>query len=159
MAEADMSSPHKAPAPPPNSLPGIDVSHHQDTIDWAQVAGSGIRFAIAKATEGTGYIDPLFSTNRADAMAAGIAFGAYHFARPDRGRATLDGLDPREPAARRAVGAVLQEIGFPQTLRVRELVGSGVAFRELEVVPVSLEDAFVTLTRDSDRAGGGSGHG
>jgi GH25 family lysozyme M1 (1,4-beta-N-acetylmuramidase) len=75
--------PHKAPAPPPNSLPGIDVSHHQNAIDWTQVAGSGIRFAIAKATEGTGYIDPLFSTNRADAMAAGITFGAYHFARPD----------------------------------------------------------------------------
>lgn len=75
--------PHKAPAPPPNSLPGIDVSHHQDAIDWTKVAGSGVRFAIAKATEGTAYIDPLFATNRADAMAVGIAFGAYHFARPD----------------------------------------------------------------------------
>jgi GH25 family lysozyme M1 (1,4-beta-N-acetylmuramidase) len=75
--------PLQAPPPPPNSLPGIDVSHHQDAIDWTQVAGSGIRFAIAKASEGTGYIDPLFSTNRADAMAAGITFGAYHFARPD----------------------------------------------------------------------------
>jgi GH25 family lysozyme M1 (1,4-beta-N-acetylmuramidase) len=77
------AEPRKAPAPPPNSLPGIDVSHHQNAIDWTKVAGSGVRFAIAKATEGTGYIDPLFSTNRADAMAAGIAFGAYHFARPD----------------------------------------------------------------------------
>lgn len=42
---------------------------------------------------------------------------------------------------------------------VAELVGSGVTFRELEVAPVSLEDAFVTLTRDPDRVGGGSGHG
>jgi ABC-2 type transport system ATP-binding protein len=42
--------------------------------------------------------------------------------RPDRGRAYLAGLDPRNPAARRSVGAVLQEIGFPQSLRVRELV-------------------------------------
>ena len=73
----------RAPAPPPNSLPGIDVSHHQNAIDWTQVAGSGIRFAIAKATEGTGYADPLFSTNRAGAMTAGLTFGAYHFARPD----------------------------------------------------------------------------
>ncbi len=77
------TGPRKALAPPPNSLPGIDVSHHQDAIDWTKVAGSGVRFAIAKATEGTGFIDPLFSTNRADAMAAGITFGAYHFARPD----------------------------------------------------------------------------
>lgn len=69
--------------PPPGSLPGIDVSHHQNAIDWTQVAASGVQFAIAKASEGTGYIDPLFSTNRAEAMAAGIVFGAYHFARPD----------------------------------------------------------------------------
>jgi GH25 family lysozyme M1 (1,4-beta-N-acetylmuramidase) len=71
------------PVPPTDSLPGIDVSHHQNAIDWTQVAASGVRFAIAKATEGTAYIDPLFSTNRAEAMAAGIVFGAYHFARPD----------------------------------------------------------------------------
>jgi GH25 family lysozyme M1 (1,4-beta-N-acetylmuramidase) len=70
-------------APPPDSLPGIDVSHHQDEIDWTKVAGSGVRFAIAKATEGTGFVDPRFSTNRAEAMAAGVTFGAYHFARPD----------------------------------------------------------------------------
>jgi ABC-2 type transport system ATP-binding protein len=42
--------------------------------------------------------------------------------RPDAGRALLGGLDPRVPEARRHVGAVLQEIGFPQTLRVDELV-------------------------------------
>ena len=42
---------------------------------------------------------------------------------------------------------------------VAELVGSGVTFRELEVVPVSLEDAFVALTRDAGRAAGESGHG
>jgi GH25 family lysozyme M1 (1,4-beta-N-acetylmuramidase) len=75
--------PHVAPIPPPNALPGIDVSHHQNEIDWTQVAASGVRFAIAKATEGTGFIDPMFSTNRAGAMANGVVFGAYHFARPD----------------------------------------------------------------------------
>jgi len=68
---------------PPNSLPGIDVSHYQHQIDWTQVAASGIRFTFAKATEGTGYVDPMYETNKAEAMAAGIVFGAYHFARPD----------------------------------------------------------------------------
>ena len=38
--------------PPAGSLPGIDVSHYQGTIDWAQVSASGVRFAIAKATDG-----------------------------------------------------------------------------------------------------------
>ena len=42
--------------------------------------------------------------------------------RPDAGRARLFGRDPREPTARRAVGAVLQEIGYPPGLRVRETV-------------------------------------
>ncbi|MFB3739038.1 MAG: GH25 family lysozyme [Candidatus Velamenicoccus archaeovorus] len=70
-------------APPPGAVPGIDVSHHQGEIDWAQVAASGVRFAIAKATEGLGYDDPMYATNRAGATAAGITFGAYHFARPD----------------------------------------------------------------------------
>ena len=42
--------------------------------------------------------------------------------RPDRGVAELFGRDAREPAARGSVGAVLQEIGFPPALRVRETI-------------------------------------
>jgi GH25 family lysozyme M1 (1,4-beta-N-acetylmuramidase) len=68
---------------PVGSLPGIDVSHWQETIDWAQVAASGQRFAVAKATEGQNYVDPMYATNAAGAAANGIVFGAYHFAKPD----------------------------------------------------------------------------
>src|SRR6266545_4590823 len=68
---------------PPGAIPGIDVSHHQGTIDWAQVAASGQRFVIAKASEGLFSVDPTYATNRAGATAAGLVFGAYHFARPD----------------------------------------------------------------------------
>ncbi len=62
---------------------GIDVSHYQGTIDWNRVAASGKAFVFAKATEGQTYTDPTYSTNRAGAEAAGLRFGAYHFARPD----------------------------------------------------------------------------
>lgn len=72
-------------AQPAGAIPGIDVSHHQDAIDWAQVAASGQRFAIAKATEGRTFVDPMYATNKAGAEANGIAFGAYHFAQPDDG--------------------------------------------------------------------------
>jgi GH25 family lysozyme M1 (1,4-beta-N-acetylmuramidase) len=72
-----------ATSPPPGAVPGIDVSHWQGQIDWPKVAASGQRFVIAKATEGVNYIDPTYATNRAGAMAAGLVFGAYHFARPD----------------------------------------------------------------------------
>ncbi len=65
------------------ALPGIDVSHHQDAIDWAMVAASGVRFVFAKATEGQSFDDPLYLTNKAGAEANGIAFSAYHFAKPD----------------------------------------------------------------------------
>src|SRR4051812_17577721 len=37
---------------------GVDVSHWQGTINWATVAGAGIKFAFCKATEGTTYVDP-----------------------------------------------------------------------------------------------------
>jgi Tol biopolymer transport system component len=62
---------------------GIDVSHWQGTIDFDAVAGSGIRFVFAKATEGQTFDDPNYATYRADAGSAGLAFGAYHYARPD----------------------------------------------------------------------------
>ncbi len=62
---------------------GIDVSHWQGSIDWLQVAGAGKSFAIAKATEGVGYKDDKYDLNKAGAMANGLEFGAYHFARPE----------------------------------------------------------------------------
>ena len=61
---------------------GIDVSHWQGTIDWAKVKAAGKTFAIAKATEGIGFEDDTYDRNKAGAMAQGIKFGAYHFARP-----------------------------------------------------------------------------
>jgi len=66
-------------------LPGIDVSHWQGSINWAQVRGDGIRFAFAKATQGTTFVDDRYATNKAGATAQGIAFGAYHFAEPGGG--------------------------------------------------------------------------
>jgi GH25 family lysozyme M1 (1,4-beta-N-acetylmuramidase) len=61
---------------------GIDVSVWQGTIDWAKVKGSGKTFVFAKATEGIGFEDARYDANRAGAMAQGLKFGAYHFARP-----------------------------------------------------------------------------
>ena len=61
---------------------GIDVSHWQGTIDWARVKGSGRSFAIAKATEGIGFLDDAYARNKAGAMGQGLKFGAYHFAQP-----------------------------------------------------------------------------
>jgi GH25 family lysozyme M1 (1,4-beta-N-acetylmuramidase) len=64
-------------------LEGVDVSHWQGTISWSKVAAAGKKFAIIKATESDDFIDNLYATNHANAKAAGLWTGAYHFARPD----------------------------------------------------------------------------
>lgn len=60
---------------------GIDVSHFQGTIDWAEVAKAGKAFAFIKATDGCGVGDPMFRANWSRARAAGLRRGAYHFFR------------------------------------------------------------------------------
>lgn len=58
---------------------GIDVSHHNGTIDWPVVAEQEIDFAYVKATEGSGHVDERFAENWRGARAAGLTVGAYHF--------------------------------------------------------------------------------
>lgn len=61
---------------------GIDISHHQQHIDWSQIAAQNIRFAFLKATEGSDHIDSLFERNWAAVKQAGIVRGAYHYFSP-----------------------------------------------------------------------------
>jgi GH25 family lysozyme M1 (1,4-beta-N-acetylmuramidase) len=68
---------------PTSYLEGIDVSRWQGTIDFAKVKGAGKRFVIAKATEGIGFRDANYTANRGGALGTGLAFTAYHYARPD----------------------------------------------------------------------------
>ncbi|OZM71550.1 hypothetical protein CFN78_20240 [Amycolatopsis antarctica] len=64
---------------------GHDVSGHQGPVDWKAASGMGARFVYAKATEGTGYLNPHFDQQYGGARASGMVRGAYHFARPDVG--------------------------------------------------------------------------
>jgi len=64
---------------------GLDVSNWNGTIKWSKVAGAGYSFAFGKATEGTSFTDQTYATNRNGSEAAGLVFGAYHFARPSGG--------------------------------------------------------------------------
>ncbi len=63
---------------------GIDVSHHQDVIDWKAVRNTNVRgltldFVFIKATEGLTNVDRLFKRNWYRAREQGIPRGAYHF--------------------------------------------------------------------------------
>ncbi|MDQ3962454.1 MAG: glycoside hydrolase family 25 protein [Actinomycetota bacterium] len=74
-----------APARAQTYTLGVDVSHHQNAIDWNKVADSGHVFAFHKATEGATFTDNMYATNRSGTASFGIPFGAYHFARPQGG--------------------------------------------------------------------------
>ena len=64
-------------------LEGIDVSRWQGKPRWSEVKAAGVRFVIAKATEGTAWVDPQYARNHARLKANNIPFSAYHFASPD----------------------------------------------------------------------------
>lgn len=66
-------------SPDSSAVRGVDVSHHQGRIDWAALKAQGVAFAYVKATEGGGWRDILYDENMADARAAGILTGSYHF--------------------------------------------------------------------------------
>jgi GH25 family lysozyme M1 (1,4-beta-N-acetylmuramidase) len=77
------------------TISGVDVAGYQhpgyqgrckgtdtNSIDWKKVAASGQQFAIIKATESTTCTNPYLATDTAQARAAGLVVGTYHFARP-----------------------------------------------------------------------------
>lgn len=67
--------------PDKNKYPviGVDVSHHQNNINWKKIAEQNISFAYIKATEGGDFKDRLFENNYRIAKEYGIDVGAYHF--------------------------------------------------------------------------------
>ena len=59
---------------------GIDVSHHNGTIDWAKVAkDKNIVFVYIKATTGATHVDDCYQTNIKEARKNGLKVGSYHF--------------------------------------------------------------------------------
>jgi len=90
----------RPPEPLRYTVRGIDISHHQGTIDWTRVAGAKVRFAYAKASEGADFQDPAVTSNVAGAARQGIATGVYHyftFCAPGSAQAAnfLATIDPR----------------------------------------------------------------
>lgn len=63
---------------------GIDISHYQGNIDWAQVATDPqVKYVYMKATESNGFVDKTFARNLKEAQAVGLPVGAYHFFNPN----------------------------------------------------------------------------
>src|ERR1700740_1399893 len=77
--------------PPVMSDVVIDISHYENVSqDFVSTAQAGIAAVILKATQGTAFVDPTFLPRVAEARAAGLLVGAYHF---------LDGSSPAAQVA------------------------------------------------------------
>ncbi|MBN2497965.1 MAG: hypothetical protein JXR96_25450 [Deltaproteobacteria bacterium] len=61
---------------------GIDVSHHQGTIDWDRVAADGVKFAFIRVSDSLAREDEQFDRNWPQARSHGIIRGAYQYFRP-----------------------------------------------------------------------------
>jgi lysozyme len=66
------------------AIHGIDISHHQNSIDWKEVKAMKdqnvqLGFSFIKATEGISSIDYMFRKNWYMIKEAGLKRGAYHF--------------------------------------------------------------------------------
>lgn len=68
---------------------GIDVSHHNGTIDWEMVFEKGlinkkpVSFVFIKATEGKNFLDKNYKRNIKESRNQGFICGSYHFYRPE----------------------------------------------------------------------------
>ena len=93
------------------SLLGIDVSHYNGEVDWFSVSDSDVKFAFAKATEGTSMVDDRFANNWKGMGDAGLLRGAYHFARP--------GGDPEAQCSR-----IAEPLAMDREVRVESAGGA-----------------------------------
>jgi lysozyme len=134
---------------------GVDVSHHQGSIDWSAVASEQrIRFAYVKATEGAAFTDHEFERNWREARGAGLRVGAYHFfsfcsSGADQARHFLS-VVPTDPGALPPALDVEDGVGCP------ERPGRAALLREISSWCRMVETALgkrpvVYVTRESYR--------
>jgi lysozyme len=57
-----------------------DISRYEVVTDFNAAFAAGLRGIIHKATQGDSYVDPKYAERKDPAIAAGLLYGAYHFA-------------------------------------------------------------------------------
>lgn len=60
-------------------MKGIDISMHNNLIDFNKVKADGVQAVIIKATEGVQYVDPCLDEHYKAICGTGLAVGFYHF--------------------------------------------------------------------------------
>ena len=105
------------------SIHGIDVSHHNKSINWMlvkqmQVLNIKLSFSFIKATEGVEFVDDMFRRNWKKSREVGMVRGAYHYFIPYKsGKAQAENF---------IQNVELQKGDLPPVLDVETLNGSSV---------------------------------
>lgn len=62
---------------------GVDLSHYNGPVNWAALKADAVPFVLGKVNEGDdpAFVDPMWPSNRAGALAEGIPVGGYHWGR------------------------------------------------------------------------------
>lgn len=69
---------------------GLTISHWNGRSDFQTLANIGVKFVIAKCSEGTTYRDDTYQMNHTEFNRVGVKVGAYHFYRPQNGSLQAD---------------------------------------------------------------------
>jgi lysozyme len=131
------------PKPTDYPIHGIDVSKYQGVIDWNAVAGSGVKFAWIKATEGGDHLDERFQANWQGAKLAGVPHGAYHFmywCRKPSEEATW--FEENVPVEADALPPVLDVEPTPDSRTCRRRLEPGQTVADMKVVLDEMERHF-----------------
>ena len=59
-------------------IKGVDISKHQSVVDFKKIKSAGIEFAMIRSSLGEHTPDPMFEQHMAQALIAGLDWGAYH---------------------------------------------------------------------------------
>ncbi|MDR1136434.1 MAG: glycoside hydrolase family 25 protein [Clostridiales Family XIII bacterium] len=105
------------------ALLGIDVSRYQEEIDWAQVAGDGISFAMIRMGyrgygNGSLNTDEYFAANISGASAAGLRTGVYFFSQAITSQEAVEEAD----AVLAAIAGY--NVSFPIVFDMEEISGA-----------------------------------
>lgn len=57
----------------------VDLSHHNENVDFDKLKAGGVVGVIYKATQGLTFVDKSYAPRRKQALDAGLLWGAYHF--------------------------------------------------------------------------------
>ena len=143
-------------------LRGIDVSHHQLSIDWQKVKNDDVTFAFIKASEGK-IEDDHFQSNWKESQDVGVIVGAYHYFRAgiavdQQSDAFFKAVGTRHPPQLRpavdveSIGNNLTALGITQAefvVRLKKFCDAIEAFYDTRPIIYTNATEWKTLTDDS----------